>query len=146
MAYDPEWDDLRLVYPCELRVVKTLRASDPISVSVRVDGGTLHLGTPLCSVTNNVVTPLGTVNRIVMNQRGMSRLYEGAFAVIRIVQSSDAHGKAPSAHAGDTIVAQITRASLDVLKTTGRTIMRRSDWICAKKTRDMLGLPSSSRL
>ncbi|KAJ1339706.1 hypothetical protein BSLG_005612 [Batrachochytrium salamandrivorans] len=114
------------VFPCVLKMINgaVFNKRSPL-IGVDVIEGTLKVGTPLC-VVNKEARLLALSSTI--NQKWKSK---GDPAVaVRIEGAAYETPKAYGRHftEANEIYAQVTRASIDVLKTTFRKDMSRDDW------------------
>ncbi|KAJ8329113.1 eukaryotic translation initiation factor 5B [Batrachochytrium dendrobatidis] len=123
------------VFPCVLKMINgaVFNKRSPILIGVDVIEGTLKVGTPLCVVNKETqaVIGLGKVTGIELNHKSKMEIKKGDPAVaVRIEGAAYETPKAYGRHftEANEIYAQVTRASIDVLKTTFRKDMSRDDW------------------
>ncbi|KAI9615692.1 hypothetical protein KEM48_005570, partial [Puccinia striiformis f. sp. tritici PST-130] len=117
------------VWPCRLKIIQAFTKRDPIIVGCDILEGTLKVGTPLCVVKVDPTTkarttiPLGKVTSLEINHKSVQTLKReqaGAGVAVKIehasYQSAMTFGR--QFDEKDELLAQISRQSIDVLKTS----------------------------
>ncbi|KAF9763668.1 Eukaryotic translation initiation factor 5B [Nosema granulosis] len=108
------------IFPVELSIVQNciFTKRSPLILGVKIERGTLKLGTPLCVFENdgsNKSTVMGTVTSIENNKKAVSKATKGQKVAIKIENDSP---KMYGRHFEDSSIfySVLTRRSLDLLK------------------------------
>jgi len=122
------------VFPCILKIVPgcVFNKRNPIVIGVDVVEGQLRIGTPLCVVNaENQIVPIGKVIGIELNHKAKDVVRKGDPAVaIKIESPVYETPKMIGRHffEKDQLYSRITRASIDILKSTFRNDLSREEW------------------
>ena len=122
------------VFPCMLKIVPgcVFNKRNPIVIGVDVVEGQLRIGTPLCVVNaENQIVPIGKVIGIELNHKAKEVVKKGDPAVaIKIESPVYETPKMIGRHffEKDMLYSRITRASIDILKSTFRNDLSREEW------------------
>jgi len=122
------------VFPCTLKIVPgcIFNKRNPIVIGVDVVEGQLRIGTPLCVVNaENQIVPIGKVIGIELNHKAKEVVKKGDPAVaIKIESPVYETPKMIGRHffEKDLLYSRITRASIDILKSTFRNDLSREEW------------------
>ncbi|KNC96910.1 translation initiation factor aIF-2 [Spizellomyces punctatus DAOM BR117] len=125
----------KAVFPCALRIVPgaVFNKRNPIVLGVDVIDGNLKIGTPLCVVNEETkgVISLGRVTSIELNHKVQQEAKKGGPSVAIKIESPEYETpKLFGRHFTERneIYSHITRASIDILKTTFRNDLSKDDW------------------
>eukprot|EP00915_Cephaloidophora_sp_WS-2016_P001673 GHVH01002304.1.p1 GENE.GHVH01002304.1~~GHVH01002304.1.p1 ORF type:complete len:669 (+),score=150.32 GHVH01002304.1:3551-5557(+) len=116
------------VFPCELSILPSaiFHKKDPIILGVKVERGTLKVGTPLC-VLEKEVLKIGRVTALKMNDKPVEQGGVGDEVSVSIAGE-------PSVLAGrhftdeDKLTSIVTRASINCMKDYYKDEMQKDDW------------------
>lgn len=121
----------RAVFPVRLQIMPNcvFNSRDPIVCGVKVLGGTVRLGTPLC-VPSKDMCDIGQVTGIEINNKPVEVGTTGQEVCIKIDVSPGTTPKLFNRHftADDEIASRISRDSIDILKEYFRDEMSKDDW------------------
>ncbi|KAJ3276931.1 hypothetical protein HK104_003575 [Borealophlyctis nickersoniae] len=133
------------VFPCLLRIVPgaIFNKRNPIILGIDVLEGSLKIGTPLCVVNeeNKQVIPLGKVTSIELNHKAKQEVKKGEPSVaVRIEGSPYEAPKLFGRHftEANEIYSHISRASIEILKSTFRNDLSKEDWALVIKLKKVL--------
>jgi translation initiation factor 5B len=116
------------VFPACIGSFQKIRNKDPIIVGCTVMRGQLHIGTPMCIITNGEVISIGRVIDIQDNQKAVKVAKSGKDVTIKI------HGADTSIAFGrqfvetSQLVSAVSRQSINALKESFRKEMQDDDW------------------
>jgi len=122
------------VFPCKLKIVPgcVFNKRNPIVIGVDVLEGQLRIGTPLCVVNaENQIVSIGKVIGIELNHKAKEVVRKGDPAVaIKIESPVYETPKMVGRHffEKDLLYSRITRASIDILKSTFRNDVTKEEW------------------
>jgi len=122
------------VFPCILNIVPgcVFNKRNPIVIGVDVVEGQLRIGTPLCVVNaEKEIVSIGKVIGIELNHKAKEVVRKGDPAVaIKIESPVYETPKMVGRHffEKDQLYSRITRASIDILKSTFRNDVTREEW------------------
>ncbi|KAH8115780.1 hypothetical protein DFH11DRAFT_1688413 [Phellopilus nigrolimitatus] len=127
------------IWPCRLKTIACFAKRDPIILGVDILDGTLRVGTPLCVVKVDPVTQkkeivdLGKITSLEINHKSMDivkKSQAGGGVAVKIEHAVYQSAKMFGRHFDDKddIISHITRASIDVLKTTFKTDVSMDEW------------------
>lgn len=137
----------KLVFPCILTVVPGcfFTKRSPLIMGVKVQEGTLRLGTPLVVVRDGVVTPIGKVTSILEDTKvnpKTDKIKPGAKASIKV----EVGASAPPVIVGrklfetDELYSRLTRESIDLLKENFKDALAKEEWMTVIKLKKVLGV------
>lgn len=116
----------------------------PIVIGVDVVEGQLRLGTPICVVAEDgTVTTLGKVTSIEQNHKQKEVVRKGDPSVaVKLEVASYETPRTFGRHLDEksTLYSHISRASIDILKTTFRNDMSKDDWALVIKLKKALNI------
>ena len=127
------------IFPCSLKTVMFINKKDPLIIGVSVTEGVLKIGTPIYCVEKNL--PLGVVESIEREKKPINnvRPNDGDVAIrIKVADSSLAAGR--HFDESSTYVSQITRNSINALKSYFREDMTNDDWKLVIKLKKILNI------
>ncbi|GAA5925923.1 hypothetical protein JCM3775_005151 [Rhodotorula graminis] len=151
MAYKKQNDEVRreqavgkAVFPCRLRILQCFAKRDPIILGCDIEDGTLRVGTPLCVVKTDPATKkkevisLGKITGLEINHKSKDIIKKheaGAGVAVKIEHASYESAKQFGRHFDekDEVVSMISRESIDVLKSTFRDDVSKSEWMLIAK-------------
>ncbi|GAA5819972.1 hypothetical protein JCM3770_006809 [Rhodotorula araucariae] len=159
MAYKKANDEIRreqaigkAVFPCRLRILQCFAKRDPIILGCDIEDGTLRVGTPLCVVKTDPTTKkkeiisLGKITGLEINHKSKDVIKKheaGAGVAVKIEHASYESAKQFGRHFDekDEVVSMVTRESIDVLKSTFRDDVSKSEWqLIAKYLKPLLDI------
>ncbi|KAL5527046.1 hypothetical protein ACEPAG_5837 [Sanghuangporus baumii] len=131
------------VWPCRLKIITCFAKRDPIILGVDILDGTLRVGTPLCVVRVDPVTQkkeiidLGKITSLEINHKSLDivkKSQAGGGVAVKIEHAVYQSAKMFGRHFDekDEVISHITRASIDVLKTTFKTDVTTEEWLLIK--------------
>ncbi|KZV87661.1 P-loop containing nucleoside triphosphate hydrolase protein [Exidia glandulosa HHB12029] len=140
------------VWPCRLRILRAFAKRDPIILGVDIIDGTLRVGTPLCVVKKDPQTgktdiiDLGKITSLEINHKTMDvikKSQQGAGVAVKIEHAAYQTSKLFGRHfdENDEVISHITRASIDVLKSTFKADVTTEEWVLIKNLKPRLGIP-----
>jgi len=140
------------VWPCRLKTIAAFAKREPIILGVDILDGTLRVGTPLCVVKPDPVTgkkeiiPLGKITSLEINHKSVDLVKKsqaGGGVAVKIEHAVYQSAKMFGRHFDekDEIISQISRASIDVLKTTFKVDVSNEEWLLIKALKTRLGIP-----
>jgi len=134
----------RAVFPCVLRNVQVFNKRSPLVIGVDVIDGQLRLNTPVCVVAEDkTVVGLGRVTSIEHNHKQKAVVKKGEPSVaIKIDVAPHETAKVCGRHFLETDVlhSQITRSSIDVLKSVFRADVSKEEWMLVVKMKKLMGI------
>ncbi|KAJ3113786.1 hypothetical protein HDU96_002925 [Phlyctochytrium bullatum] len=134
------------VFPCILKIIPGMvfNKRSPIIMGVDVVEGILKVGTPLCVVNEDrQVVELGRCTGIQLNRKERQEIKKGEPSVsIKVEVPGYETPKMFGRHftIENDIYSRVTRASIDILKTTFRNDLTMDDWVTVKKLKSKLGV------
>ncbi|KAJ3392874.1 hypothetical protein HDU84_003358 [Entophlyctis sp. JEL0112] len=135
------------VFPCILRIIPGMvfNKRSPIIMGVDVVEGVLKIGTPICVVDENRnVTSLGKCTSIEVNRRPLQECKKAGPSVsIKLEVPGYDTPKMFGRHFTEEneLYSHISRASIDILKSTFRNDLSMEDWKTVKKIKGILNIP-----
>ncbi|KAJ3019641.1 UNVERIFIED_CONTAM: hypothetical protein HDU68_010583, partial [Siphonaria sp. JEL0065] len=132
------------VFPCVLRIIPGMvfNKRSPIIMGVDVVEGVLKIGTPICVVDENKhITSLGKCTGIELNKKVIQEVKKGGPSVsIKLEVPGYDTPKMFGRHftQDQELYSHITRASIDILKTTFRADLSMDDWKTVKRIKTIL--------
>lgn len=108
---------LETTFPCILKIIESnvFNKKNPFIMGVEIQEGSLHLGTPLIVMSNNVKTIIGRVVGIQVNKKDISIAKQGQSVCIKIESESNITYGRHFSHR-DLLYPNLTRKSVDILK------------------------------
>lgn len=105
------------VFPCILKIIESniFNKKNPFVIGVEIQEGSLHLGTPLMVMSNNVKTVIGRVVGIQVNKKDINIGKQGQSVCIKIESESNITYGRHFSHK-DLLYSDLTRKSVDILK------------------------------
>ncbi|OCB84360.1 hypothetical protein A7U60_g8344 [Sanghuangporus baumii] len=139
------------VWPCRLKIITCFAKRDPIILGVDILDGTLRVGTPLCVVRIDPVTQkkeiidLGKITSLEINHKSLDivkKSQAGGGVAVKIEHAVYQSAKMFGRHFDekDEVISHITRASIDVLKTTFKADVTTEEWLLIKTLKPRLGI------
>jgi translation initiation factor 5B len=134
------------VFPCKLKIVPgcVFNKRNPIVIGVDVLEGQLRIGTPLCVVNaENQIVSIGKVIGIELNHKAKEVVRKGDPAVaIKIESPVYETPKMVGRHffEKDLLYSRITRASIDILKSTFRNDVTKEEWALIIQLKKILSI------
>ena len=117
------------VFPAELTILKQYLfmkgGSDHLMFGVKVKKGTLYKNTPICVPGKNVY--LGKVLNIQFEHKDKDKGEEGQEVCIRL-DNPNGMTIDRQFEVTDTLIAQLSRESIDVLKRDYKEVVPKKDW------------------
>ncbi|KAJ3071961.1 hypothetical protein HDU98_004526 [Podochytrium sp. JEL0797] len=135
------------VFPCILRIIPGMvfNKRSPIIMGADVVEGILKVGTPICVIDENKkITSLGKCTGIELNKKPLQEVKKGGPSVsIKLEVPGYDTPKMFGRHftMENDLYSHITRASIDILKTTFRNDLTMEDWKTVKKIKTLLNVP-----
>ncbi|KAH8834190.1 P-loop containing nucleoside triphosphate hydrolase protein [Flagelloscypha sp. PMI_526] len=131
------------VWPCRLKIIAAFAKRDPIILGVDILDGTLRVGTPLAVVKVDKETgkkeihELGKITSLEINHKTfdiVKKNQAGGGVAVKIEHAVYQSAKMFGRHFDDKdeIYSQISRASIDVLKTTFKQDVSNEEWLLIK--------------
>ncbi|RKP00960.1 hypothetical protein CXG81DRAFT_12616 [Caulochytrium protostelioides] len=136
----------RAVFPCLLKIVpgNIFNRRAPILIGVEVMEGLLKINTPLCVIDPETKMPLriGTCTGIEHNHKPRQQAKRGEQVAIKVDCAVYETPRAVGRHFPETaeIYSQISRGSIDILKTTFRNDLSKEDWALVVKLKRVLNI------
>lgn len=108
---------LETSFPCILKIIESnvFNKKNPFIMGVEIQEGSLHLGTPLIVISNNVKTIIGRVVGIQVNKKDIGIAKQGQSVCIKIESESNITYGRHFSHR-DLLYPNLTRKSVDILK------------------------------
>ncbi|KAF8659526.1 hypothetical protein AX16_001825 [Volvariella volvacea WC 439] len=149
-AYQKEIDEAKrrdnapqAVWPCRLKTIAAFAKRDPIILGVDILDGTLRVGTPLAVVKTDAATgkkdiiELGKVTSLEINHKSfevVKKSQAGGGVAVKIEHAVYQSAKMFGRHfdQSDEIYSQISRQSIDVLKSTFKSDVSNEEWLLIK--------------
>jgi len=140
------------VWPCRLKIIATFCKRDPIIVGVDILDGTLRVGTPICVVKTDPQTQkrevirLGKITSLEINHKTMDVIKKsqaGGGVAVKIEHAVYESAKMFGRHFDDKdeLLSQVSRQSIDVLKTSFKADVSNEEWLLIKALKPRLGIP-----
>ncbi|TPX42479.1 hypothetical protein SeLEV6574_g05583 [Synchytrium endobioticum] len=132
------------VFPCHVRMVQgaIFNKRNPIIIGMDVLDGTLRIGTPIVAVdADGQITKLGRVTGIELNHKSREIVKKGEPSVaVKIDGASYETPKMYGRHFTDkdNFYSEVTRQSIDVLKTTFKNDVSPDEWKLVVKLKKIL--------
>lgn len=119
------------VFPVALEIQKQyiIRQKDPIILGVKVVGGQLRVGTPICLPEKDFLE-IGRVGSIERDHKDVKSARRGDNVCVKIEQSTAQNHIAYGRHFDHTnkLYSKISRNSIDTLKEHFKDEMKKEDW------------------
>jgi len=119
------------VFPCKLKMMPdhVYMSRDPIVAGVKVESGTVRIGTPIC-VPSKEFCYIGILTGIQHNNKDVESARKGDEVCVKI---ESVPGEAPKMFgrhfdADDTLCSRISRESIDACKDYFRDELTKTDW------------------
>jgi translation initiation factor 5B len=134
-----EEDKKSAIFPCKLKIVGVYRASDPIIIGVKVEEGSLRIGTPLMCYKNNEVTEIGNVFQMKTPLGDTCESVDIGTSVSIEIRNSK---KKAGIHfeTKDLLYSNISRKSLDILKLHFKDDLTKSDIKCIIEIKNKINM------
>ncbi|KAF8516649.1 hypothetical protein JB92DRAFT_3114074 [Gautieria morchelliformis] len=147
------------VWPCRLKVIAAFCKRDPIILGVDILDGTLRVGTPICVVKTDPQTSkrevirLGKITSLEINHKSMDvvkKSQAGGGVAVKIEHAVYESAKMFGRHFDDKdeLLSQVTRQSIDVLKSSFKADVSNEEWLLIKALKPVrrffLSITSSS--
>eukprot|EP00672_Neobodo_designis_P015599 CAMPEP_0174828148 /NCGR_PEP_ID=MMETSP1114-20130205/1163_1 /TAXON_ID=312471 /ORGANISM="Neobodo designis, Strain CCAP 1951/1" /LENGTH=789 /DNA_ID=CAMNT_0016061859 /DNA_START=48 /DNA_END=2417 /DNA_ORIENTATION=+ len=116
------------VFPACVGSFQKIRNKDPIIVGCTVMRGQLHLGTPMCVITNGQVISIGRIIDIQDNQKSVKVAKSGKDVTIKIHAADTSIAFGRQFVETSQLVSVISRESINALKESFRKEMQDDDW------------------
>ncbi|KAI8830025.1 P-loop containing nucleoside triphosphate hydrolase protein [Chytriomyces cf. hyalinus JEL632] len=135
------------VFPCVMRIIPGMvfNKRSPIIMGCDVIEGVLKVGTPICVVDENkMITSLGRCTGIELNRKSIQEVKKGGPSVsVKLEVPGYDTPKMFGRHftMENELYSHITRASIDILKTTFRNELTMEDWKTVKRIKGILNVP-----
>ena len=128
------------IFPCILKTVMFINKKDPLILGVDVVEGILKLGTPIYCIEKSL--PIGIVESMEKDHKAINNVKpnDGSVSIrLKVFDSSLAAGR----HFDEksTYCSQISRNSIDALKSYFRDEMTTDDWKLVIKIKKILNIP-----
>jgi len=120
------------VFPCKLRIMKEhiYMSRDPIVCGVKVESGTVKVGTPIC-VPSKEFCFVGICSGIQHNSKDVESARKGDEVCVKIDALPGEAPKMFGRHFDDTdlLISKISRESIDACKNYFRDDLTKTDWM-----------------
>jgi translation initiation factor 5B len=130
----------KAIFPCVLKTVAFIRKKDPLIIGVDVVEGILKVGTPLCAVQEGKTIRLGVVDSIQKDSKPLSEAKPKDGSVAICVKGVEYINAGRHFELKDKIVSEISRESIDALKTYYRNEMSKEDWDLVRSLKSLFNV------
>ncbi|EIW62251.1 translation initiation factor eIF5B [Trametes versicolor FP-101664 SS1] len=139
------------VWPCRLKTIAAFCKRDPIILGVDILDGTLRVGTPICVVKvdpetqKKEIIDLGRITSLEINHKAfdiVKKSQAGGGVAVKIEHAVYQSSKMFGRHFDekDELYSHITRASIDVLKSSFKTDVSNEEWLLIKALKPRLNI------
>jgi len=138
----------KVVFPCILEIVPNcvFTKRSPLVLGVKVEEGTLRVGTPLAVVREGEVVGIGKIASVLEDTKQNPRtdkIPQGGRASIKVEVGA---GAAPVIVGKkfletDKIYSRLTRESIDILKESFKDALSKEEWMAVIKIKSALEIP-----